>query len=191
MEQQETTGEVKVAEHLLQKYEGTYRLGPAWYVTIAKEGDQLTTQATNERAFPMTARSDTEFWVAGYGRSITFVIAEDGRVNSFLYRGMDCPKMEKATFAGDLELKDFTGRYTSKELDAAYEVVLEDGALVARHRRLGDIALSPAYGNEFSGDRFFMSAVEFYRDEQGNVAGFLATSGRSRNQRFVKLPDQK
>src|SRR3546814_17474579 len=59
--------EVPVA--VLNSYTGTYRLGPAWYITISREGNRLITQATAESAMPMTPLSDTSFRVEGYGGS--------------------------------------------------------------------------------------------------------------------------
>ncbi|NIQ52401.1 MAG: serine hydrolase, partial [Gammaproteobacteria bacterium] len=42
------------------------------------------------------------------------------------------------------ELGDLAGRYYSPELETVYTLVVEDGVLVARHRRHADFTLAPA-----------------------------------------------
>ncbi|HYH55459.1 MAG TPA: serine hydrolase domain-containing protein, partial [Anseongella sp.] len=79
---------------LLDEYTGTYRLGPARYVTVTREGGQLMARATAEQTVPMTARSDSAFWVKAYGSSIVFRRDNSGRVKAFGYRGTTCPKVE-------------------------------------------------------------------------------------------------
>ncbi len=85
-----------------------------------------------------------------------------------------------------LQLKDLTGEYVSEELKTSYTIVLEDGKLVAKHRRHGTIDLTYAYKDDFRGGVWFMRSVEFYRNKAGEVAGFKVTQNRSRNQRFIK-----
>lgn len=177
-----------VAVSLLDEYTGTYRLGPAWYVTITREGEQLISKATAEQAVPMTARSDSTFWVQAYGSAIVFRRNKESRVNSLKYRGMICPKVEQAPSPDVEQLRELTGEYKSEELATFYTIVLEDGKLKLRHRRHGDIDLTPAWKDEFRGGAWFTQSVEFTRDEKGNVTGFLVSQQRSRNQRFVKEP---
>lgn len=83
-------------------------------------------------------------------------------------------------------LAELTGGYKSEELETFYSITLEDGKLVAKHRRHGTINLTYAYKDDFRGGVWFMRSVEFYRNEAGEVAGFKVTQSRSRNQRFIK-----
>jgi CubicO group peptidase (beta-lactamase class C family) len=84
------------------------------------------------------------------------------------------------------QLAELTGKYKSEELETFYSITLEDGKLVAKHRRHGTINLTYAYKDDFRGGVWFMRSVEFYRNEAGKVAGFKVTQSRSRNQRFIK-----
>ncbi len=99
---------------------------------------------------------------------------------------MISPKIETVPPPTPEKLKEFTGMYESEELKTFYEVDIVKDQLVARHMHHGDISLTPAWKDEFRGGQWFMNAIEFYRDENGNVAGFKVNQTRNRNQRFIK-----
>jgi hypothetical protein len=177
---------VSVPTALLHEYVGTYRLGPAWYVTVTRADSGLRVQATAEDAFPTVARSDTVFWVPDYGAAITFLRDEAGTIDRFSYRGMTCPKVPGELPLGGERLAEYEGEYESDELATTYVVAVEEGALTVRHRRHGVIDLTPAWNDDFRGAQWFLRSVEFDRDDTGQVTGFRVTQGRSRNLWFVK-----
>ena len=182
---------VNVPIQVLDEYIGTYRLGPAWYVTISRDGDQLMTCATAEDIFPMTATSASTFWIEAYGSSIQFNRDESGQVSNFYYRGMTCPKLKGISKLISEQLAEFTGEYMSEELKTSYTVAPEGDQLVLKHDHHGTISLIHAWNDDFRGGIWFMNSVEFYRDKEGKVNGFLVTNNRSRNQRFVKIKSDK
>ena len=182
-EQQDADGEVTVPRNLLEDYVGTYRLGPGWLVTITRDGDQLMTQATNEDRFPMNAVSQLEFFVSGYGASLTFGRNASGDVDHATYRGIRAPRVEPYTPTA-AELAEYEGEFYSEELATSYWISVQEGGLVASHRRHGDIRLMPSLRDEFRGDRWFFQGVEFDRDANGAVTGLRVSNGRSRNLRF-------
>ncbi len=177
---------VTVKTSTLNEYVGTYRLGQAWYVTIARDGDGLTAHATGEEVVPMTAQSQSAFWVAAYGDSIVFNRNPAGRVTGFAYRGMSCPRMENFRPGDPQPLEAFAGTYASEEFGTEYTVDVEKGHLVMKHRRHGPIRLSAAWKDDFRSDEWFMKGVTFSRDGTGKVTGLAVTQGRNRNMRFVK-----
>lgn len=177
---------VKVPIAVLDEYVGMYRLGKGWYATISRSGDRLMTQATAEDMFPMTATSESRFWVKDYNAPIVFGRNKAEQVSHFLYRKMTCPKLENVPAPGLEQLAELTGEYKSEELKTFYTIALEDGKLVAKHRRHGTINLTYAYKDDFRGSVWFMRSVEFYRNKVGEAAGFKVTQNRSRNQRFIK-----
>jgi len=177
---------VAVPGTILDEYVGIYKLGPAWYVTISRDGDSIKTQATAETAFPMTAQSQTRFMVEAYSAPILFKKDKADKVSHFLYRGMTCRKLPDLPSPSPEQLAELTGEYESKELQTIYTVILEDGKLVTKHRRHGNISLTYAYKDDFRGGQWFMQSVEFLRNETDKVTGFKVTQGRSRNQRFIK-----
>jgi CubicO group peptidase (beta-lactamase class C family) len=175
------TADVQVSRELMAEYEGTYRLGPGWYVDIVLGPDGLTTQAAREDAFPMTPRTEEEFWVEAYGSTITFLRDDRGEVDAIEYRGERRPRMAtRQTTATDLA--PLAGTYESEELRTAYEVLVDGDGVVLTHPRHGEIRLERAPGGEFAGSAWFMQAVEFHRDSDGTGAAMIVYAGeRNRN----------
>jgi hypothetical protein len=58
---------------------------------------------------------------------------------------------------------------------------VEEGALVARQRRMDDMKLTPGDRDAFSGGNLNFT---FERDRNGKVIGFYLSNGRTRNVRF-------
>jgi len=86
-----------------------------------------------------------------------------------------------------LDLSEFTGAYYSDELSTRYELIIEDGNLVARHQRNSDIKLTPVKEDVFSGDAWFFGQNEFVRDGTHAITGCNVSSGRVRNLYFRKM----
>jgi len=86
-----------------------------------------------------------------------------------------------------LDLSEFTGAYYSDELSTRYELIIEDGNLVARHQRNSDIKLTPVKEDVFSGDAWFFGQTEFVRDGTHAITGCNVSSGRVRNLYFRKM----
>lgn len=172
----------------LDRYVGVYRLGPGWYVRIRREGNALMTQATREGEFPLTPRSESEFWVQGYNAPMTFVRdSVSGRV-TLHYRNFKVPRL-----AGDdparRPLAELAGEYVSEELGTSYDVVVSDSTVTLRHFRHGDVPLVRAFGDDWSGAPFFLRSVMFQRDARGRVTGFLVNAGeRARDIAFRRRP---
>ena len=177
---------VQVPLPVLDEYVGMYRLGPAWYVSITRDEDQLFSHATVEKKVPMTAQSHTRFWVEDYRAAIVFQRNNEGQIDRFLYRGMTCPKIEAVPPPSLEQLKALAAEYVSEELKTFYTIALEGGKLVAKHRSHGTVNLTYAYKDDFRGGAGFMRSVEFYHNQAGEVAGFRVTQNRNRNQRFIK-----
>ena len=181
-----TAATVDVSGALLDRYAGRYRLGPGWYVRVRRDGSVLKTQATREAEFPMSARSDTSFWVESYNAPMTFQ-AVAGQPVRLTYRGRTLPKLEETAVLSPTQLREFVGEYESEELKTVYRVELADTALVMKHRRHGTIRLTQAWRDDFSGSTGFTRSVEFQRDQSGRVVGFsVLIDERSRDVRFVK-----
>lgn len=180
-----TEAEVEVSPETLEDYVGTYKLGPGWLLTITREGDRLIAQATNEPKFPMTAQAENLFWVEAYGAAVLFPRDGSGAVSHIEYRGITAPRVELVTPTA-AQLADYVGRYHSPELDTRYDIVLQEGRLIARHWKHDDITLSPSLRDEFTGSAWWLRNVEFVRGTDGQVTGLRVTNGRVRNLRFEK-----
>lgn len=97
--------------------------------------------------------------------------------------------MEKVTPdpLSEAQLVAFEGRYFNAELETFYTLRVEEGKLMAHHRRLEPFGLTHVEGDEFSGGMWFMGSVRFHRDPDGSVSGFLAGNGRTRDVWFEKV----
>ena len=183
----ETGGTVDVSADVLRHYVGVYKLGPGWYVRIRQDGRTLRAQASGENEFPMSARSDSVFWVDAYGATISFRRDDSGRVTHFVYRDRRAPRMDETRATRPAGTADFVGSYVSDELQTTYEVAQRNDSLVLRHRRHGTIPLTPGWEGDFTTPLWFLKSVEFQRDGSGVVTGFVVNvDERSRNIRFVK-----
>ncbi len=174
----------EVSSAVMNELTGVYKLGPGWYVEITYDDDQLWTQATNEDKFPMTVLSDSIFRIEAYSnRTMTFHRNKAGTVTGMTYSSSVRPKLDTLN-STSTDPKDYEGTYKSEELFTAYDIIAEGDQLVMNHFRHGRIELSRAWGEDYSGSRWFLGSVEFSRDSNGNVNGFYVTTGRARRQWF-------
>ena len=179
--------EVMIVSDIFSDYEGTYRLGPGWYVNITRQGDQLWTQATNEENYPMTALSDSVFRIKDYGnRTMTFSRNNSGQVTHMIYMEKNRQKVEPYEKPVPKMLAQYSGEYFSQELFTTYSVFVEDDNLKIKHHRHGVHDLNYAWKDDYTGSLWFMGSVEFDRNESGKVTGFEVSSYRARNQKFIK-----
>ena len=90
------------------------------------------------------------------------------------------------------KLAEYQGRYDSSELGTFYSLGVQNGKLVARHRRNGEIELKSTGVDQFSSNLWIFARVRFERDTQGEITTMLVTAAdNARNVRFQRqLPSQ-
>ena len=76
--------EAKIDSKILDNYVGEYEIQPDFNLTIAKENDHLTGQATGQTKFDLVPESDTKFFVTQEDIEITFVKDETGKVTHLI-----------------------------------------------------------------------------------------------------------
>ncbi len=84
------------------------------------------------------------------------------------------------------KLAEYQGRYDSSELGTFYSLGVQNGKLVARHRRHGEIELKSTGADQFSSNRWFFERVRFERDTQGEITTMLVTASSARPVRFAR-----
>jgi CubicO group peptidase (beta-lactamase class C family) len=179
---------VDVPAATLRRYAGKYEMTTLGGMLLAVElqGNELRLQIAGQPPLPLRAASMTSFEVVGAPAKITFNTAADGAVEGITFQqGGDHPGrpvVEKPS----VDLNSFAGRYFSEELETFYDLSVEDGKLVIRHRRFGPVALTHTSGDTFSGT-LPVTQVVFSRDTEGNVTGFDAGNGRARGIIFKKV----
>lgn len=188
-EEKPTAGVHEVSEQVMKLYEGQYRLNNEMIVTIKIDNRKLTAQATGQPQLPLKASSDTEFAVEGFDIRLTFHKSGDNPASHFtLHQGGQntvAPRM-KPFDPKSIDLKAFTGKYYSPELQTTYTLTLKEDTLIANHIRHEPVKLTPVGPDAFSCDAWYMSKLEFTRNESKEIGGLKVSSGRVRNVRFDK-----
>lgn len=92
----------------------------------------------------------------------------------------------KTVEKSNADLKDFEGRFYNEELDTAYAAQILNGKLFLTHIRHGDIELSDAGKDKFTGRIEFPVEIEFLRDGSGLVKGFKVSNYGAKNVKFNK-----
>ena len=174
---------------------GHYQLRPDFILTFSREDETLYAQATGQPRLEIVPTSDSTFRLLAVEATVTFRRAEDGTVESVtLDQGgqtQEAARLEEDAEAVRFDptaedLEDFAGRYFSDEVEAFYELSVEDGTLVSYQRRLGDAELEPGEQKDtFSGGNLTYS---FERDRNGKVIGFYLSNVRTRDVRFARVP---
>lgn len=104
-----------------------------------------------------------------------------------------------AVVSAPADLREYAGRYYSEEIDTAYEIVLEQGALQIRRRKYDPSPLHGISGDEFTVAKNFSgvltsATLRFSRAAHGKIDGFRlddatpAPNNRLVNFRFIRLP---
>lgn len=179
--------EVPVDAAVLKSYEGIYQFRPGLAVTVSVEDGHLMAQPQGEQKARAFAESESRFFVPGFNHPIEFEKSGDGKVEHLVYRGTRAKRVVPFSPTPE-KLSDFAGDYYSPELGATYTVAVEKGKLVAKHRRTGDVPLTPTFTDQFRGGQWYFRHVVFTRDERGRVDGFRLSGGRVRNMRFDRQP---
>jgi hypothetical protein len=122
----------------------------------------------------------------GAPAEVSFDTADDGTVERIVFHQDGEHPGKPVAEAAPPDLATYAGRYFSEELETFYNLVVEDGKLVIRHRRFGPAPLTWTEGDSFSGT-LPVTNVVFQRDEHGNITGFLAGNGRARDILFEKV----
>lgn len=180
---------VDVPVAALRRYAGKYEMTTlgGLLVSVELQAGQLRIQLPGQPALPLQPTSMTSFDVVGAPARVTFNAAEDGAVEGLTFhQDGEHPGRRVAEERAAPDLASFAGRYFSEELETFYDLSVEDGKLVIRHRRFGPAQLTHTADDSFSGT-LPVNQVVFRRDESGKVIGFEAGNGRARGILFEKV----
>jgi hypothetical protein len=182
---------VKLDPAIYDAYVGKYLIEPATLITISKENDLLFSQPAGQSKVELVPESETKFSVKGapFDTRVEFQRDEKGKAKGFTMgqggQSTSARRVERASLTSS-ELGEYAGDYYSEELGTTYTITMENGKLIAKHRRHDDIALSLLDNDLFSGDKWWFRQVRFVRNNENRITGFKLTGGRVRNMRFVK-----
>lgn len=176
--------QVPVAE--LRELAGMYR-DPATRAlrTILLDGDQLYLSAG--RRYEMQPSSDTAFTLVGTPAVVLLVFERPAgdrprrlRFTVNADRPVFFDRIETVTPTVE-QLKEYTGSFSSAELEARYTLAVADGALRLSRKGHEPATLRPMTCDEFDAGG---TTLYFTRSDAGTITGFTLGQGRVRNIRF-------
>lgn len=175
-------------------FTGRYALeaSPQVVITVSRSADSLFVQATGQPRVQAQPTSDSTFSVAELDAEITFHRDDDGDVEALSVEQQGQTQRasrleddhEEAWEPTVDDLREFEGRYFSREIETFYTLEIKDDELRMRQRRMEDRTLIPGEKDAFSGGGLQFS---FERDRNGKIIGFYVSYGRSRDVRFERL----
>lgn len=190
---EDKTSERKAADipsSVLEVYEGKYELEDGSMLVLTKEADRLMAEhpAAPEK-IQLFPEAMAKFFVKEEDAQVHFHPEKDGyveRLTLFMEGNAIKGKRIKIEELTPEQMQGYIGDYYSEELGTTYKIILQENKLLARHRRHGEIPLIMSKRDIFTGRQWFFRKVQFIRNKNQNISGFLLTGGRVRNLRFVK-----
>jgi CubicO group peptidase (beta-lactamase class C family) len=170
-------------------YEGDYRLAAGFILAVFRNGDELFVHPTGQDDLQLFPESEDEFFLTVVDARISFVRDDSGSVTGLVLhqgdRDREADRIEPYDPSSD-QLIAYEGDYWSTELATGYRIVLEEGGLVAYHQRHPPIPLEAVSPDEFTGETWFFTEIQFDRAEDDQVSGMRVTNGRVRNLWFER-----
>jgi D-alanyl-D-alanine carboxypeptidase len=74
----------EVSPELYDLWAGDYQIGPAFVLTVRREGDRLISQATGQPPFELHPSSSTRYFVREFPAEIEFIPGDDGRASKIV-----------------------------------------------------------------------------------------------------------
>jgi CubicO group peptidase (beta-lactamase class C family) len=144
----------------------------------------LTTPGNTE----LLALSENRFRLKGQPTELTFTSRADGSVSQIVVtpegRKPGIFEVQETMNPTAEQLKEYAGAYYSDELDTVYRMEVVDDKLVLKRKKYPPMPFSVVFKDALSNPT--TGIVQFTRDPQKRVNGFIVYAGRIRNLRFVK-----
>ncbi|MEQ9300898.1 MAG: serine hydrolase domain-containing protein [Cyclobacteriaceae bacterium] len=183
---------IKLKAKELAEFEGYYWNDPGMYSRrIYVKDDTLRYYRGENNESPLVPIGSNTFKMINIGNTdlkVTF-LEEDGKRQMSVVQDDAEPNISYGyePVANDSLVKnELEGKYYSEELETSYVLKVKDGLLKATHIRHDDVTLTPIMKDRFETNRWYFGTVEFQRNDQGTVNGFLVSTGRMKNLQFSK-----
>ena len=179
----QATAKVVLTPQALARWAGIYRDPHTdQTVSLAAEGGALTS-GRGRGPIALEPEADDRF------RSAQGEVAFSGKPGQRRFTlarsSGDTSRFEEVRAApAQVGTADYTGTFTSDELDVKLVVAARDGKLVLRRRPADEFVLRPVYADDFTAQG--VGSLRFARDSNGRVTGFSIYAGRVLDVRFKK-----
>ena len=140
-----------------------------------------------DESYEMKALSESRFRLLIAPVDLTFEKSEPGGPQQLVIKSGDGEPDRFAavpSFSPSAsQLDDYTGIYSSEEIEPLYRIRLENGGLVLHRLRNKPDMLHPVTLDLFT---VSFGSIRFTRSSSGKISGFTLSTGRIKNLRFEK-----
>ena len=180
---------VKLTREILENKTGFYirfESGEKIRVSLKKDGLSITFQ---NKDYPLAPLNESEFIVQNTPRKITLRFEKRESEKPLLLHVHEVSKRPRTFVSSKVEvpnnkqLSEYQGRFYSEELQVTFEIRLEDDKLRFVHKKASQVPFKPLYLDFF---QIGSLRVQFVRNEEKEITGFLLDAGRVKNLRFIK-----
>jgi CubicO group peptidase (beta-lactamase class C family) len=180
--------DVRLSDQKLAARTGLYRQhGGDQFTRVSLGGDKLLIDG-NQLHYRLEPVSENAFRISEFPLEVRFRTPMGDHPAAFeLISRSNKPEIYeevKQYSPTPQELEEYTGEYTSGEIEAVYRVAVEDGKLVVRRLRYPPDTLTPAIHDVFMGSA---GIIYFARGAEGRVTGMILKTGRITGLRLGKL----
>ncbi len=185
---------IKIDDVTFQSFVGDFEILNGIPYKVTKNKDKLFLQIFGGQKMLLKPFAEREFTFGSEGRKLRFEIGENGKVSEITlveghYGGLtlngnrvSIPKLD----ASKVDLLEFTGTFYSEEIDAKFELIIENGQLIAKNLR-NRVNLNPFDKDVFSGNAGFFLKAKFMRNKDSEVIGFKVSGVLLKDLNFRKV----
>jgi murein DD-endopeptidase MepM/ murein hydrolase activator NlpD len=166
---------LKLAAAIYDTYVGQYQLTPDFVITVRREEDGLSIQATNQPKFEIFAESETKFFLTAVDAQITFVKDDNGQVSHLILHqnGLD-QSARRVNSPRTTEAATRTGRQAStvqRPIDLPIEMMVPTPPTPVK----GDGKIHAAYElhlTNFSGSELVLTRLDVLGNSDNQLAQY-------------------
>lgn len=180
---------ISVDPAIYEEYAGEYEIESEQRATVSRVGNRLMGRVPGQATIELIPISEARFVIEDESIEVSFQRDLTGKVNQLTIHQNNkdtvAPRVEPFSLKPE-QMAEYEGSYYSDELGTSYIITIKKDKLVVQHRRHEDFNLKPQKKDLFGGDVWFFSRLQFERNEENQIMGFKASSGRVKNLRFVR-----
>ncbi len=165
-------------------YEGVYDFSEAHVLRLTTNGSSLFAHLPPAPSVPAQSIGADSIYIPALRFTLSFSRDSLGQIT---HASTTEHEAKKSPLPEVMDLTPLEGCYNSEELDISYQMLIEDGALVAEGPRGRKFQLTQALENVFTSDSWLMPVIRFFSDQDAPpIIYFEVNSPRNRNVVFTK-----